>query len=288
MIVQKTQAYWMLILVTVLWGVTFPVINLAAPFIDPALFVTIRFSLAALVMLPFIWKRFSNTNKLLIYDAIIIGFLNSTSYLTQTIGLGTVPPATAAFITGLGIVLVPLMSPLLKVGTPTKRDILAVLICLAGLYILTGANLHHLTRGEDYIFICAISYAMMIVYLQKTTQRHTDLYLLAFYEVFFCMLFTMLFVRPSHLFITINSAVISATIYCAATTIAAFVLLTYYQRFVSTTHAALIYALEPVFASIASLLLVHEIFNKNLLLGGGIMLVSLLLLSFPIASQSNG
>jgi drug/metabolite transporter (DMT)-like permease len=276
---QKNQSYCMLLLVTLLWGITFPVINIAAPFMSAAFFVFIRFSLATVMMLPFVWRRLVNTNKLLIFDALIIGLLNAIIYVTQTVGLNTVAPATAAFITGLGVILVPFLSPLLKVGSPTKIDILATIICLIGLYILTGADLRHISSGEYYIFSGAVAYALMVVYMQKITRRHNDLSLLAFYVIAFSTLFACLFTLPYPVAITLNGPVITALIYCASTTVIVFILITHYQRFISTTHAALIYALEPVFASIASVILVNEIFNTSMLVGGGIMLISLFLLA---------
>ena len=275
---KSTIANLCLALVAIIWGATFPLIRNAVADIDPSVFVWMRFLLAAVVLIPFIINTIKHTNRDILLSAAILGIVNSVAYLSQTIGLQTVHSAKAAFITGTYVVIVPFLLPLFKLGRPTRLEWIATLIALCGLYILTGADLIALNIGDLWILLSAIIIAIGITYLQRITKRISNFRLLAFYQILFTVPLPLLFTTKVNTAALFNPSVIVALLFCAifATSLALF-LQTKYQKYTTATKAALIFCLEPIFASIFSALFNNEPLTTHIVIGGLVILLSLLI-----------
>lgn len=274
----STKANLYLILVSVIWGATFPIIGNAANHVNPFLFVSARFTLAAIIMLPLVYQDITFKAKKLICYCIIFGIFNCISYVTQTIGLETISASRSAFITGFSVVLVPFIAPLLKLDRIKFTDIICSIICLYGLYILTGSDLEKITRGDVLTFICALSFAFLITFLQKLSTQHANYRLLTFYQLIFTAPFAACFAIPSSLTALLKPSVLIALSYCTIfATALCFFIQTKYQKFTTAPKAALIYSLEPIFASIFGYLINHETISKNTVWGGLIILISITL-----------
>lgn len=274
----ETKATLLLILVTAIWGLTFPLIHNAVTHIAPLTFIFVRFSLATVFLLPMIWQALRQTNLPLLFASVIIGLLNSVTYIAQTIGLQTTTSARAAFITSTSVILVPFLMPVFGFGKPTGFEIFCSLICLAGLYILTGADITHISSGDKWVLLCAIANAFSIIYLQRVTQKHKEYKLLTFYPIVIVALASAVFVPDKFNSTLLQLPVIIGVGFCSifATCIALW-LQTKYQKFAPAPKVALIFCLEPLFASIFGLVINGDAITHNIMLGGAFILMSLML-----------
>lgn len=275
---NSTTAILALTLVSAMWGLTFPLMHDVMSSVDSGLFVTIRLIIASAVLLPFIIFRFRHTNRFLIVGCIILAALNTATYLFQTKGLLTIPASRSAFITGISVVIVPFLMPLFRLGKPDTLAFISVAICLLGLYILTGANLHHLTIGDFWTLDCAISYGFFIVVMQIMSSRVKDYLLLCFFQVFFSVPLALPFAAMVHLSAILKPEVIGTLVFCAvfATSIAIY-LQGRYQQYVSAAQTALIFALEPVFATIFAYFINDADIGYSTIIGGVLVLFSVVL-----------
>ncbi|OGT30273.1 MAG: hypothetical protein A3E87_00865 [Gammaproteobacteria bacterium RIFCSPHIGHO2_12_FULL_35_23] len=273
-----------LVFVTLCWGITFPLIENAVKAVNPAVFVTLRFFVAAVILLPFVCKKKyfqSSEIKVVLRGGLILGILNTISFLSQTIGMETVTAAKGAFITGICVILVPFLLPFFRLGKPNIVDIMSTLCCFLGLFLLTGAKFSQTTAGEFWILLCAVFYAVSIVYLQQITQKLTNFTLLAFLQIFFTAVLTSPF-SFSHSFISIfNPVVLIGLLFCSvfATSMALF-LQTKFQRYTTASRAAMIFCLEPVFASIFGYLINGEKLGLLALFGAALILLSIITSEF--------
>lgn len=267
-----------LALVALIWGATFPLIRNAVVDIDPSVFVWVRFLLAALVLLPFVLGMMKKTNRDMVLSAALLGFINSISYIAQTIGLQTVHSAKAAFITGTYVIIVPFLLPLFRLGKPSHLEWFATVIALAGLYVLTGADLSHANIGDLWILCSAIFIGLGITYLQRITKRIANFRLLAFYQILFTIPLPFILAPKVNTTVLFDPDVLIGLIFCAvfATSLALF-LQTKYQKHTTATKAALIFCLEPIFASIFSATFNNEPLTLHIVFGGLIILLSLLI-----------
>ncbi len=275
---QKSYTANIFLLITaIIWGATFPLIRNAVVDVSPTVFVWVRFLIAAIVLIPFIISTFKQTNWDLLWSGAILGIINAVSYLAQTIGLQTVHSAKAAFITGTYVIIVPFLLPLFQLGKPTRLEWFATLIALAGLYVLTGADFVDISVGDLWIFLSATFVAIGITYLQRITKRIANFRLLAFYQILFTVPLPLLMTSKVNTSALFDPSVIISLLFCAvfATSLALF-LQTKYQKYTTATKAALIFCMEPIFASIFSALFNNEPLTANIMVGGLIILLSLL------------
>lgn len=275
----STKANLYLLLVSFLWGGTFPIIKNAVTNLDPYTFVAIRFAFAALFFLIIILKKMPEHNHKIIISGLILGILNAITYTTQTIGLQYISSSRSAFITGAYVVMVPLIAIIFKIERFSLINIFAALLCLYGLYILTGSNIAHISYGDVLTLICATGAALQIIYLQHVSNYHPNYKVLCFYQILFTApLPAIIALHTGHLSGMSHPAVIFAFFYCVffATIITLF-LQTKYQKFSTATNAALIFSLEPVFASLLGVVINGEIITRSIIIGGAVMMASVIL-----------
>lgn len=275
---KSLTANLFLLLTAIIWGATFPLIHNAVAYIDPTVFVWVRFLLAAIVLVPFIITTFKQTNWDLLLSGAILGVINAIAYLSQTIGLQTTHSAKAAFITGTYVIIVPFLLPLFRLGKPTRLECFATLIAVAGLYVLTGADFVDVNTGDLWILLSAIFTAIGITYLQRITKRIANFRLLAFYQILFTVPLPLLMTTKVNTAVLLNHTVLISLLFCAvfATSLALF-LQTKYQKYTTATKAALIFCMEPIFASIFSSMFNNEPLTNHIIIGGLIILLSLMI-----------
>src|SRR5690606_20031835 len=106
-----------------------------------------------------------------------IGLWLFIGYASQTIGLLYTTSSKAGFITGLSVVLVPLFSFLLMKVKPGANAITGVSIATIGLYLLTMTDKVSLNIGDGFVFVCAIAFAMHIIFTGKYSSKYPSLLL---------------------------------------------------------------------------------------------------------------
>ena len=121
---DRKVAFSGLIFVAVVWGSTFPIISTSLKFIDPMSFLLFRFIIASLVLLPFIYKRINKRDAIF---GSLVGIPLFLGYVTQTYGLEYTSPSMSGLITGIYIILTPVLSIfILKNGVDMVKIYLTV------------------------------------------------------------------------------------------------------------------------------------------------------------------
>ena len=86
----------------------------------------------------------------------------------------------SAFITGIGLIIIPFAQYLILKKNPKAENIAGVIVVMTGLYILTDAYFQNSGIGDVLTFFCAISFAIHVVYLDKFSGITEYIYLLKF------------------------------------------------------------------------------------------------------------
>jgi drug/metabolite transporter (DMT)-like permease len=268
-----------LLLVTLLWGLTFPLIRSALQDLDPFWFIALRFALAALVFLPLLLSvpaaRAGLRRAWL--PGLALAVIAWASYFSQVLGLRTVGAGRAAFITGTSVILVPLMSPLFRAGRPGRIDLVAALVATLGMYLLTDPRGSGFTSGDAWILLCAVMYAVYIHTLQKVLRSDPHELSLAFVQIAGVGLCASLLIPAAASGPVLSKSVVIALLFCAVfATVGTFWLQTRYQRRTTPERVALIFAMEPVFASVFAYLLLGETLGLLAVAGGLLILVAVI------------
>jgi drug/metabolite transporter (DMT)-like permease len=274
---MENKATGILFAVAVLWALTFPLIGGSLSQEDPFLFVALRFSLAALILLPVFLK---NMTKEVLIVGLMLGLLNSGSYISQTIGLKLVNSSRAAFVVGTYVIFIPFIAPLFKLQRLSKMDCLSALICTIGLYILTGANLSEVTYGDGILLLCAFFVALSITYVAQLSKKNFDPIGLASSQIFFTACFSwIVFLLLGNWNLQLRPEFLYILFYCSiCSTILTFFLQIKYQKYVPTQKVALIFCLEPVFVTVFDVLINQATIRPNMIAGGSLILCSILIL----------
>lgn len=275
---MKTKAELYLLLVAALWGLTFPMVQQSVKHIEPVTFVCVRFFVAALIMLPLLIKGIKHTNLHLLLWCSAIGLLNFLAYTLQTTGLKTISSAESAFITGMSVVFVPILSAVLRIEKSKLIDYLSAFVCLIGLYFLTGSQLGYPSLGELLTLLCAICVALTIILIQLISRRQKNATLIVFYQIITTALFALPFVKIQDLAAVKNSTVLFGILFCALfSTVFTLFLQAKYQRFTTANKTAVIFCAEPLFATLFAWGIYHQYTPLSVLMGGCIILVGMLL-----------
>lgn len=275
---SSTKAECYLVLISAIFGMTFPLLHNALKFITPSQFVFYRFLLSTFAFLPFIPKKFNKTSLFILTGSSGLALLTCGAYFFQTIGLETINASRAAFITGTSVLFVPFFSPFFNLGKPRKIDFLSGAICLLGLYFLTGSNLNFITIGDIFILISAIFFSLIIILIQWLTQRTQNYLLLTFYQIFFTVIMISPFVKMDTSYFNWPSQVWIAILFCSffATAFSLFTQIRV-QRYTTATKSAMIFTLEPIFAYIFNWMLNGEKLLIWQISGGIFILISIIL-----------
>ncbi|HEV2576606.1 MAG TPA: DMT family transporter [Acidobacteriaceae bacterium] len=282
-------AHILLIGVVLVWGCTFPLVKSALNDISPLLFNLLRMSLAALVLLTINLKELRGLTRSELRLCLTAGLFLALGYQFQTSGLAHTTPSKSAFLTGLVVVLVPILSLLPRVAPPTAPRpntivFLGAILAFIGLILLTStpgtgaAILSGMHLGEWLTLACAAAFAAHLLTLAhaapQLSARRLGTLQIAFAAIF--MLITLpLGGHPT--FHLTPTAILALAITALFATAAAFTIQSWAQQFLPPTHTALILTLEPVFAALTSLLFFHERFGPRELLGAALILAGILL-----------
>ncbi|MGQ9840119.1 MAG: DMT family transporter [Anaerolineae bacterium] len=293
-----------LLLVTLIWGATFVMVKDAVSAFPVFSFMAIRFALAAVALTPVVWWRLgrgsnpghrhvearTSTHPLArpadpvpVVASGLIGLALFAGYTFQTTGLTLTTPAKAGFITGLSVVIVPLIAAILLRQPPDRNAWAGVLLATFGLGLLSLTADLRVEPGDLLVLGCAFSFAAHILLTGHFAPRHDPLLLtlgqlitVAALSLTAALLFNLPGTGLSALMAQLDGRVLLAAAFTGLlATAAAFGVQTVAQRFTTATHTALIFAAEPVFAGLFSFLLIGELLGPRQLLGCGLILAGM-------------
>lgn len=285
----------LLLVVTTIWGSTFAVVKTAVTDLHPATLIFWRFAIGTCCLLPLLlWRRQMGSagagsggqSRRLWLDGLLLGGWLIAGYGTQTIALSSTSANRAAFITALSVVMVPLWQALVARKRLAASLWGAVALAVSGLALLSWAG-GRLVVGDLWALACAVTYAGFILTLERTSRHHPALkYTLAqLLWVSVLALLWLLLARAPLLppALSGGGAGWGPLLYLGAAATAVTTLLqTLGQRWVSAAEASVIYALEPVSASIFSYFLLGERVYLRGLLGGAMVVGATVLSQFKV------
>jgi drug/metabolite transporter (DMT)-like permease len=291
--------------VVAVWGATFVVVKDALADVSPLLFNLIRMTLAFACLAVFYRGHFGRMDRRSLTAGAIVGLCLAMGYQFQTAGLRLTTPSKSAFITGMVVVLVPILSaiPALRprgVSTPRWNAWLGATVAFAGIVLLTtppgpgigsALDFRSISLGDLLTFGCALGFSLHVLALARLSPR-VPFEQLAVLQIGFCAAF-MAASMPllEHPWIHWSARLLIALVITAVfATATAFAVQSWGQKFLPATHTALILALEPVFAWITSFIFLGERLGRRsasgaLLILAGIALTELI--PMPILPSSH-
>jgi drug/metabolite transporter (DMT)-like permease len=274
----RARGIALLLLTTIIWGTTFPGNKVASGFLTAPQIVCLRFGIAALLFAPWLRRATARTLR----DGALTGLLAVLSYFTFVVGIRTTTGTRAGFLIGLNVVLVPLAMPLLGRHLP-GRSVAGALLAFAGLAVMAMQfGSLSLSHGDLWVLASATAFACYVLVMDARVHGHDALALSAVQlTTAFLLASAWMLAKgdpwPSLLgansWVVVYLGIVATALPTWAQVVA--------QRVVPPTQAAIIYALEPVFAAACSAAWLGERLGMRDALGGALILAGTLVCLAP-------
>ncbi|MDP8959972.1 MAG: DMT family transporter [Actinomycetota bacterium] len=279
---QPGRAYLSLVVASLLFGATFVVVKEAIATLPPLAFVGWRFLLGAVVILllavPRGWPMWR--------DGALAGTLLFAGYAFQTEGLARTTASNSGLITGLYVVLTPLLAALVtrrSVGHFVTRG---VVLAFAGLALLTVGDQGLAPQwGDGLTLACALAFAAHIVFLSRKALHHPVVPFTGVQLATVAALSLGASALLEGLPLPARAVWGALLVTGVAVSAGAFLLQVWSQTVVGPSRTAIVLALEPAFAAVFAAWLLEERLTTTGWVGAGLILAGIYLV-LVLADQS--
>lgn len=266
---KRTLAVIALLVSAMFWASAYLFVKQVVEVMSPYYLLSFRYLLAAALMFLIALPRLKNMTKELLKGGVLMGTALFVEFLTFTVGLKYTTASRSSFIVAGYIIILPFVYMLIRRKMPKKQELAAAALCMIGIaFILTGGE-GSLNKGDVITAFCAVSYAFHIVFSGKYAKQYDGI-LLNLVQIgttaVLATITALLFGTPPE---TITLGQAGSILYLAAgATIIPYLLCLYGQKYVSTTTSGIVLSFESVFATLLSILFLHDKISLQFAFGG--------------------
>lgn len=284
----------MIVLAASIWGLSYIFGRWGLSSCSPALFLVLRFSVAALAVYPLIRRSFAKATNRLRLEGLILGLSMGGGYLLQTYSLNFTSVARASFLTGMCLIGIPILGYVLFRQVIRAHSLAGVALAVIGLYVFLDPGFSGVNVGDLIGLVAIPVWALYMIYVSVYTEGKTDpditcLYL--FWQLVgviplallaFVVFESGLLLPPLHP--DLGKGLSVTPIFMVGLLLSALFssLLTVYlqtkaQRFTTAVQAMICFQMEPVTAIVAAWLILGEPISAHAIVGGLIIISAVLI-----------
>lgn len=287
---MKTETFkadLLLLLTAAIWGFAFVAQRVGMEYIGPFLFNGIRFALGSVFLLPFIWLGMGNGRPATassppaspgarLSGSLLAGIWLFGGASLQQVGIVYTTAGKAGFITGLYVILVPIIGWRLGRRTSSGTWVGAVL-AVVGLYLLSVTEQFTVERGDFLVFLSAFMWAGHVLWISWLSPRMNTL-VLASTQFAVCSVLSVLtaFATEPVVLASIQDAAVPILYGGLCSVGIAYTLQVVAQRDAHPAHASILLSMEGAFAVLGGWLLLEETLSLRGLVGCALMLTGML------------
>jgi len=272
-----SAVFWLLV-VTAIWGTTFPLQKMVLEGVSPFVYNAIRFWIATIF-------AFMIQPKQNFKYGILIGLLLAGGYISQTWGLTLTTASKSGFITSLYIIFVPIVSYLWEKERLTRFQKIGFPLAFVGSYFLSG-GISGFNFGDFLTLLCALSFSFHVVSLTVFTRKIPEKNLMGWQFGAVAITNTLLGWNQSWS-VPLPAWGVALYTACFATVIGIFLQMKYQKKIGSNT-AALIFVGEPIFSTFFAMLFLNERLTGVQWFGAFLLLVALAFASLKVKKPNLG
>lgn len=284
---QKGKYILLLLTAAIIWGGGYIATAIALQAnVQPFFMTTTRFALAGIVLLIYTRKTFFKTSKATIYRGMILGIFLFLGFAFQTIGLKYTTVSRNAFLTAVFVVMVPFLYWVIYRKRPVILQFFAAFLTLIGVRLINYNITGDTSIGDFLTLIGAFFFSIHIILLGIYTKHHNPVILtglqclngsfLSF--IFMCSLESIPVLNVTGVLMIIYLGIFSSCI--------GFVLQSISQKHLSQITTSIVLSTESIFGTLFSILFLKEIIGINLIIGGAIMFIAILLSEINITPKT--
>jgi len=273
---RRLAAEGALVGIAAVWGLTFVMVQDAIERLPTMAFLAYRFlPAAALVGLVF-HRQLRSLSPAGWRAGALMGLFLTAGYVFQTLGLERTSASNAGFITGLMVVITPLLAAVFLRERMSAITWAAAAVSALGLYLLTGAAGGLEVRGDGLVLLCAFAFAAHILVTARGVREHDVGGLLVVQLTVTGIVCLAVAAVADQLEVPRGATVWSALLVTSLVASAlGFFVQTYAQQHAPPARTALILASEPAFAGLFGWLLAGDVLSALSLLGAALILIAI-------------
>lgn len=285
---KQLKADLAILSITVVWGSSFIIMKNITEDIPPYAYLALRFLVATIILVAVFHKQLKSINFKALWSGSLIGLTLYAGMMLQVTGLKTTSASNSAFITGLNVIMVPIISVLLLRKRPPLNALIGVALAALGLFALKGFS-GSWAIGDSLTLLCALCFALQIIFIDKFATD-VNIYQLAIIQIASAAFFYIItWICAGMVAVTtpfvLDSKIILTVLYTGALgTAFAFGVQTIAQKYTTPTRTALIITCEPVFGALFALI-VPDIYGKTEVLSIRTIMGCLLILSGMLITE---
>ena len=281
----RLLAPFALLSITIIWGWTFVLVKEGMELVGPFTFLAFRFILAFLCLALFLFRSLRGIDRRALLYGGMVGCTLFLGYFFQTWGLAITSATKSGLITGLSVVIVPVLSAVLLKERVRFSLWLGALSATGGLalLILGKGTLTAFNVGDLLTLFCALFFAGHILlvdrFIRFVDYRH--LLLVQVGTVAVLSLIGALFVEGLT-FVCAPKLIEGVLVTGLLATALALYILNRFQTHSTASYTAIILTMEPIFAGLFGFLLLGETLSLLQLMGGGMIMIGMGIPSFLV------
>ena len=259
-----------------IWGLTFVMVKDAIEELPTMAFLAYRFIPASLIVAVVFRRQLARLSWNGWRAGAVMGVFLAGGYIFQTLGLENTTASNTGFITGLFVVLTPVLGAIVLRQSLPLTVWAAAGVAAIGLWLLSGAGTEFNTRGDGLVLICSFSLAAHILATASAVKRHDVGALLAIQLGVVGLVCLAIGAIAGDLEAPEGSTVWSALIVCSLIASAlGFFVQTFAQQHAPPARTALILTAEPAFAGLFGWLLNDERLSATGWLGAALIMTAI-------------
>ena len=268
--IMKKLAKPMLFSAALIWGTSFFIMKNALDSLPVFALLAIRFTAGAILLSLVCLKKWKDFTLDYLWRGGVVGGFLFLAYTVQTFGLSFTTPSKNAFLTAVYCVLVPFFTWAVVRRRPDKFNILAALLCVAGVGLVSLNEELSVNIGDLLTLLCAVFYASHIVAVEKLSHGK-DIYLITIFQFAFAALYSWVFSLSTEVFpaqALRDPAVFLPLAYlCVMATTVALLFQNVGQIWSDPASASVILSLESVFGVLFSVICYGDQVSVKMLCG---------------------
>ena len=277
-IILNKLAKPLLVFATVIWGSTFFILKDTLDNVSVYFMLAFRFTVAAFLLALVFWKHWKRIDGKYIAAGTLMGVLLFLAYTMQSFGLIGTTPGKNAFFTAIYCVIVPFINSLLNRTRPDKFNLIAALLCLAGIGFVSWDAGLSVSVGDMLTLIGGFLYACHIVSIAHFSKGRDIIILTVIQFVVVAVLSWISAVLTNGIPVSglTNRAWIVLLYLAIAATALALLFQNVGQKYTDPSSAAVLLALEAPFGVFFSVLFANEQITIPMMIGFALIFISIL------------
>jgi len=280
----KTKATLAMILVTIIWGISFVFSSyIVTSGVSGPVVMFSRFGLAALSLLIVGFKNILTTKKNEAFTGILLGGCVSFAMFFQTNSMNYTTISKISFISGLSIIIVPFLAYFLNKSKVTLQHIIGLVIAIVGTFIISinPEALTDINKGDLYALIATMGFALQIVFLAKYASACRPS-VLSFYQTLTVSIAGLIIALITHedISIVFNSSFILPLLYIGVIATAfTYIVQASSAPYLKEVTVSIIIAAQAIVAAFLDIIVIGTPLTSQLVIGATLISISIIVLS---------